>query len=105
MDPRKTMTVSKEDYARLKKAIGTCTIDGTLYKRLRSGVLTRSTDICVGYAPPKVKVYDASSVAYYRLPAPPPPTRPSRDVLERVRKGEGTADEITLLAVWAQNLR
>lgn len=97
------MAIPREEYAKLMSKQGTCTIDGKLYRRLPNGQVTAGEDICVTNAIPGAIVADTGVLVYYRLVPPPPPAPPSERVLKRVRAGDGTAEEIALLAAWAQH--
>lgn len=100
-NPRKTLSLSKDKIRALLQS--KCTVEGREYKRLAAGDVTGHDDICITTAIPGAVVADTGMLAYYRLVPPPPPAPPSKRVLERVRAGEGTAEEIALLAVWAEH--
>ncbi len=94
------MHLSRTKYRELMEQQRTCTIDGKKYRRLAAGAVTRAGDICLGPARAGERIGD-SVVTVYR-PLPPPPAEPSEKVLERVLRGDGTADDIVSVAVWAR---
>lgn len=100
VDSRKTMHMGKAEYRKLMEQQNTCTIDGKKYRRLAAGAVTKPGDICLGPARAGDRIGD-SVVTYYR-PLPDPPDVPSEKVLERVLAGDGTANEIVAVAVWAR---
>lgn len=97
------MAIPRREYEKLMSKQGTCVIDGKKYQRLANGAVTVGDDICVTNAIPGAIVADTGVLVYYRIVPPPPPAPPSKRVLERVRAGEATAEELVLVAVWAQH--